>query len=123
MNVYLGLGSNLGDRRAHLARALTSLNAAGTRVLRVSPVVESPALLLDDAPAEWNAPFLNLVAECRTSDPPELLLDPADEVGTSTAVSDDHSVIAVGAPGEASASTTDRRNNSAPGAGAVYVFR
>lgn len=66
VTVYLGLGSNLGDRRASLAQAVTSLNDAGVRVLRVSPVVESPALLPENAPAEWNQPFLNLVAECRT---------------------------------------------------------
>jgi len=75
MNVYLGLGSNLGSRRANLSRALASLASGGTRVLRVSPVVESPAMLPDDAPPEWNVPFLNLVAECRTDDPPDALLD------------------------------------------------
>ncbi len=75
MNVYLGLGSNLGHRRANLSRALASLANSGTHVLRVSPVVESPAMLPDDAPPEWNVPFLNLVAECRTDDPPNALLD------------------------------------------------
>ena len=75
MNVYLGLGSNLGTRRANLSRALALLASGGTRVLRVSPVVESPAMLPDDAPPEWNVPFLNLVAECRTDDPPNALLD------------------------------------------------
>jgi len=74
MDVYLGLGSNLGDRRAHLARALTMLPAQGVLVARVSPVVESPAMLPDDAPADWNQPFLNLVAECRTAASPEDVL-------------------------------------------------
>ena len=74
MNVYLGLGSNLGDRRANLSRALASLAAQSTRVLRVSPVVESPALLPEDAPPDWNRPFLNVVAECRTDDVPDGLL-------------------------------------------------
>jgi 2-amino-4-hydroxy-6-hydroxymethyldihydropteridine diphosphokinase/dihydropteroate synthase len=66
MDLYLGLGSNLGDRRAHLGRALELLAAHGVRLARVSPVVESPAMLTDDAPTDWNRPFLNLVAECRT---------------------------------------------------------
>lgn len=61
--VYLGLGSNLGDRRANLTRGLGLLAEAGFRVRRVSPVVESPALLPDGAPADWNIPFLNIVAE------------------------------------------------------------
>jgi 2-amino-4-hydroxy-6-hydroxymethyldihydropteridine diphosphokinase/dihydropteroate synthase len=75
MDIHLGLGSNLGDRRGHLARALDLLARAGTRVLRVSPVVESPAMLPEDAPPEWNQPFLNLVAYCRTDDSPHALLD------------------------------------------------
>ncbi len=74
MDVYLGLGSNLGDRRAHLARALELLPAHGVLVARVSPVVESPAMLPDDAPADWNQPFLNLVAQCRTATSPEDVL-------------------------------------------------
>jgi 2-amino-4-hydroxy-6-hydroxymethyldihydropteridine diphosphokinase/dihydropteroate synthase len=74
MDVYLGLGSNLGDRRAHLARALDMLPAHGVLVVRVSPVVESPAMLPDDAPADWNQPFLNLVAQCRTAASPEDVL-------------------------------------------------
>jgi 2-amino-4-hydroxy-6-hydroxymethyldihydropteridine diphosphokinase/dihydropteroate synthase len=75
MDIYLGLGSNLGDRRANLARALGMLSAEGVRIERVSPVVESPALLPDDAPADWNQPFLNLVVECRTEATPDELLD------------------------------------------------
>lgn len=74
MDVYLGLGSNLGDRRAHLARALEMLPAHGVKLVRASPVVESPAMLPDDAPADWNQPFLNLVAQCRTAASPEDVL-------------------------------------------------
>jgi 2-amino-4-hydroxy-6-hydroxymethyldihydropteridine diphosphokinase/dihydropteroate synthase len=75
VDVYLGLGSNLGDRRAHLTAAIEALAAHGVQVLRVSPVVESPAMLPDDAPADWNRPFLNLVLECsvRDASPVDLL--------------------------------------------------
>jgi len=75
MNVYLGLGSNLGDRRANLSRALDLLATDGTQLLRVSPVVESPAMLPEDAPADWNRPFLNVVAQCSTADSPHAMLD------------------------------------------------
>jgi 2-amino-4-hydroxy-6-hydroxymethyldihydropteridine diphosphokinase/dihydropteroate synthase len=75
MDIYLGLGSNIGDRRAHLARALERLPAFGIRVARVSPVVESPAMLPDDAPTEWNQPFLNLAASCQTDASPDSVLD------------------------------------------------
>ena len=64
MQVYLGLGSNLGDRRDHLSRAIDALEAGGLTIVRVSPVVESPALLPDPAPSDWNLPFLNLAVEC-----------------------------------------------------------
>ena len=76
VDIYLGLGSNLGDRRAHLTTALDALAADGMRVVRVSPVVESPAMLPSDAPAEWNRPFLNLAVECQVQDASaEALLD------------------------------------------------
>ncbi|HZF29936.1 MAG TPA: dihydropteroate synthase [Gammaproteobacteria bacterium] len=80
MDIYLGLGSNLGDRSANLAHALDELAAAGLRIARVSPLVESPALLPDDAPTDWNRPFLNLVAECGCDATPHELLDLAKRV-------------------------------------------
>jgi len=64
MRAYLGLGSNLGDRRSNLAQAITRLQAKGVEVCRVSPVVETPALLPDSASSEWNLPYLNLALEC-----------------------------------------------------------
>ena len=60
MRTYLGLGSNLGDRRTNLEQALKLLEQRALRVERVSPVVESPALLPAGAPPEWNRPYLNL---------------------------------------------------------------
>lgn len=75
MDLYLGLGSNLDDRRANLARALERLEAHGVTLVRASPVVESPAMLPDDAPVDWNRPFLNLVAHCRTELSPLAVLD------------------------------------------------
>ena len=74
MAVYLSLGSNLGDRRDNLRKALASLGRQSIIVLRVSPVVESPAMLPPEAPPEWNLPFRNCVAECRTTLAPEPLL-------------------------------------------------
>jgi 2-amino-4-hydroxy-6-hydroxymethyldihydropteridine diphosphokinase/dihydropteroate synthase len=74
MAIYLGLGSNLGDRRYNLRTALTALGKESIAVARVSPVVESPALLPPGAPASWNSPFLNLVAECSSNRTPGELL-------------------------------------------------
>ena len=80
MRVYLGLGSNLGDRRDHLSRAIEALEAHGVGIVRVSPVVESPALLPDSAPSEWNLPYLNLVLECTVRCSPEQLRSRIDGI-------------------------------------------
>ena len=73
MRVFLGLGSNLGDRRDYLSRAIDALESKGVGIRRVSPVVESPALLPDSAPSDWNRPYLNLVLECNAACSPEQL--------------------------------------------------
>jgi len=75
MDVYLGLGSNLGDGRANITRAIDALARDGIPVARISPVVESPAMLPDDAPADWNRPYLNAVAKCEVHGTPDELLD------------------------------------------------
>ena len=61
MTIYLGLGSNEGDRRSYLELAITRLVAYGFRLDRVSPIVESPAMLPTNAKSTWNKPFLNVV--------------------------------------------------------------
>lgn len=73
MQVYLGLGSNLGNRRENLGRGIRLLGEKGIDVRRISPVVESPALLPKQAPADWNLPFLNLAVEAEVSCSPETL--------------------------------------------------
>jgi dihydrofolate synthase/folylpolyglutamate synthase len=69
MNVYLSLGSNLGDRLANLERALALLDKGGCRVVRRSAVYETPPLDYLRQPA-----FFNMAAACRTELSPESLL-------------------------------------------------
>lgn len=70
VRAFLGLGSNLGDRRAHLQRALETLRAAGD-VVAVSPVYETdPVGGPEDA-----GPYLNVVVELSTTDGPRRLLE------------------------------------------------
>lgn len=83
MQIYLGIGTNLGDRAGNLSRALELLGTKPLTIRRISPVVEAPALLPDGAPAEWNLPFLNLVAECETETQPETLYSWIDEIHTT----------------------------------------
>ena len=64
MLIHLGLGSNEGDRRENLRAGIHALERMSVRVLRESPVVESPALLPAGSPTSWNRPFLNAVIEC-----------------------------------------------------------
>lgn len=68
--VVLGLGSNLGDRLAHLRRAVTALAADGVEILATSPVVRSdPA----GGPADQGE-FLNAVVVGRTDLTPHEVL-------------------------------------------------
>ena len=80
MDIYIGLGSNRGDRPAHLRETLRLLQTDGLEILRVSPVVESPALLPPGAAAAWNLPYLNLVLHGRTRSTPEQLHATTQEI-------------------------------------------
>lgn len=64
MKCFIGMGSNLGDRRASLeaaARELGGISRGGR--LRLSPIYENPALVPSGAPMDWHLSFLNAVAE------------------------------------------------------------
>jgi 2-amino-4-hydroxy-6-hydroxymethyldihydropteridine diphosphokinase len=67
---YLGLGSNIGDRRAHLAAAAAALPDHGVRVLASSQLYETePVGLILEQPD-----FLNVCLRVETAlGPPELL--------------------------------------------------
>ena len=55
VNVYLGLGSNLGDRELNLLRAMNRLDEAfGTHPERISRILETPAWGFE------GQPFLNM---------------------------------------------------------------
>lgn len=73
MQIYLSLGSNLDNPRKNLRQAIGLLEQYGFRRIRVSPTVETPALLPEGAPADWNRPFLNLVMQGETDFTPAQL--------------------------------------------------
>lgn len=66
---FVGLGSNLGDRRAQLQAAVLTLAARGD-VVAVSPLYETEPI---GGPA-GSGPFLNVVVELETFDTPRVLL-------------------------------------------------
>jgi len=59
--IYLSLGSNVGDRESHLARALERLAENDVRVVRVSGVYETEPRDMPDQ--SW---FMNQVVEAET---------------------------------------------------------
>lgn len=67
--IYLGLGSNLGDRRANLAQAVKRLEAPDLRVKRASSIYETEPRDVPQQP--W---FLNQVVEADTDLFPKQLL-------------------------------------------------
>lgn len=73
--VYLSLGSNLGDRHAHLERAAERLVVAGVRVLRLSSYFKTQPV--DFRPQAW---FMNCVAEAETDLMPLQLLSACKKV-------------------------------------------
>ena len=68
---YLGLGSNIGDTRAHLAAAIAALPGHGVQVVACSSLYETEpvGLVLDQAD------FLNACVRVETELGPEDLLD------------------------------------------------
>jgi 2-amino-4-hydroxy-6-hydroxymethyldihydropteridine diphosphokinase len=68
---YLGLGSNVGDRRAHLERAAAALPSQGVDVIASSSVYETEPVGL----VEEQRDFLNACLRIRTALAPESLLD------------------------------------------------
>jgi 2-amino-4-hydroxy-6-hydroxymethyldihydropteridine diphosphokinase/dihydropteroate synthase len=73
--IILGLGTNQGDKLKNLRTALQELRKIPCfSVEKVSPIYISDALLTDNAPPEWNQPFLNCALRCETSLKPEELL-------------------------------------------------
>jgi 2-amino-4-hydroxy-6-hydroxymethyldihydropteridine diphosphokinase len=70
MRYFLGLGSNLGDKRKNLARAFFFLEKEGVRILKASSVYETEPV--DFSCESW---FFNQVIEAETQMKPKAFLD------------------------------------------------
>jgi 2-amino-4-hydroxy-6-hydroxymethyldihydropteridine diphosphokinase len=69
VEIFIGLGSNVGDREDNLRKALSLLNEK-MKILRVSSMYETEPMYMKDQ--EW---FLNCVAKFETDLTPRELLD------------------------------------------------
>lgn len=72
--IYLALGTNLGDRRQNLLKAISLLEKNNIKIIEVSPVYITPALLLFGSPSDWNIPFYNCVIKVDTNIEPVNIL-------------------------------------------------
>lgn len=79
MQVFLGLGSNLGDREANLLAAKDGLMKRGVLTVLQSAVLETEPLDQDGAGADHSC-YLNQVLECETDLLPRELLRACEEV-------------------------------------------
>jgi len=68
--IYLSLGSNIGDRAANIARAVSALAQHGVRVTRQSSLYETEPV--DFREQDW---FLNSVVEAETDLTPGEVMD------------------------------------------------
>jgi 2-amino-4-hydroxy-6-hydroxymethyldihydropteridine diphosphokinase/dihydropteroate synthase len=77
--VILGLGSNVGDRAENLRAAISAL-ALYLKNIRESTVLESAALLPENAPIDWDMPYLNIAIAGKTMLSPRELLSTIKEI-------------------------------------------
>ena len=73
--VYIGIGSNIGDRQGFIRRALKLMPDYGVYVEKVSEIIETPPYGYEEQP-----PFLNCVAEVVTFLPPLRLLKALQDI-------------------------------------------
>jgi 2-amino-4-hydroxy-6-hydroxymethyldihydropteridine diphosphokinase len=71
----VALGSNLGDRRAHIEDAIARVERTVGPCIARSPLTETEAWIHPDDDADWHPPFLNGVALFETTLAPPLVLD------------------------------------------------
>lgn len=76
--IYLSLGSNIGDRKRNIARAIDELRARGVRIIRESSLYETEPVELREQ--DW---FLNSAIAAETSLAPQELLQTLLEVERS----------------------------------------
>lgn len=81
VKVVLGLGSNMGDRKRYLNKAIELL--AKYKIiteLTISSILNTKAMLLPNSPKEWDKDYLNMAVLGETQLSPRKLLSKIEEV-------------------------------------------
>lgn len=64
--IIFGLGSNLGDKKSYLEKAVLELEKALEMTdLKQSEIFKNPAMLLPNSPSSWNSEFFNIALSGR----------------------------------------------------------
>lgn len=59
--IIFGLGSNLGNKKSYLEKAVVELeNRLSLKNLKQSQILKNPALLLPNSPPDWDQEFFNI---------------------------------------------------------------
>src|SRR3989338_840325 len=77
VRIYIGVGSNLGDRSMNIMAARHLLEGQGIKISRLSPLYDNPALC---KPGKTMPDFLNGVFEGETDQSPEEILSLLEEI-------------------------------------------
>lgn len=72
--IYLALGSNLDNKIDNILKVIEGLKTYNIKIIEISPIYETPALLLKNSPSDWNKTFQNCILKIDTNiEPLELL--------------------------------------------------
>ena len=69
--IYIALGSNLGNRLSNLRKAIQLIKANILEKTYESIIIETNALLKDNAPKSWDKPYLNMIIAGETKLSPQ----------------------------------------------------
>lgn len=73
--VYLAIGTNLGNKKQNILIAIKKLQEYNIQTIEISPLYETPALMLINSPSDWNIPYYNCIIKINTNTEPLQLLD------------------------------------------------
>ncbi len=72
--VVISLGTNLGNRLDNLNKAVSLMKHRCLSNLEESIILETEAIVPDNAPSDWNKPYLNMIIKGKTTLSPRELL-------------------------------------------------